>query len=130
MPPNLFVERRGRVSRSAPLRPEWTTTETLFYFRCVARLAANITVSTKNPASRIVRKSDVLVVRIGVGRGDQDQLAMRTQLSLRYTLQFLSYTDFLVFVVHREIRQITGVMEIGHRTSDTNQLITIPGAYH
>lgn len=51
---------------------------------------------------------------------------MPTQLLLGEDLQLLADALPLVVLVNCEIRQVTGVMEVGHGTRHAHQLVTIP----
>lgn len=66
------------------------------------------------------------VIRIRCRSRNQYQLAMPAQLLLGEDLQLFADALPLVVLVNREIRQVTGVMEVGHGTRHAHQLVAIP----
>ena len=68
----------------------------------------------------------MLVIGVGVRGSNQNQLAVRSQLLLSFDLKFLSYATPLIFFMNRQVRKVTGIMKIRHRTRNTYQLLTMP----
>ncbi len=69
------------------------------------------------------------VVIVGGRSGQQDQLAARAQLLLRENLQLAPDALALVTGMHRNIRQIAGIVEIRQRPRHTHQPVAVPRRY-
>ena len=78
------------------------------------------------PATWIVSVTNPPVIRIRRRSCNQYQLAMPAQLLLGEDLQLLANALPMVVLVNRQIRQVTGVMEVGHGTRHAHQFVAIP----
>ena len=58
------------------------------------------------------------------------QHAVRTELFLGQLLQAHSDSPVLVVFINSQIGQVAGVVKIRHRSSDANELVSVPRGHH
>jgi hypothetical protein len=92
-------------------------------------LAAEVSITVKNPTTRVIREPDMFIVGICSGRCDENQFAPWAKLALGNDLQLLSNAAASMGLANGEIRQIAGVMEICHRPGNAHQFAGFPGTY-
>src|SRR5690606_14397127 len=78
------------------------------------------------PALFITNKPQLGVITHGGGGTDQAEFATWAQRLLGLADQLPADTTMLVGSIHRQVRQITGVVKVGHRAGDADQLVSIP----
>lgn len=74
----------------------------------------------------MLRKSNFRVVALRLGRGQQDDFALRLEPLAGDLNQLFSYAPLLIFHVHCQIGKVTAVTEIGQRTRHANEQFTVP----